>query len=1016
MVIMAIVIVVVGGLGYVALNATSGSFGAEITTCSSDSGLQCVGTSVIHDVTLSVPYTPGFSQNLLRISQGQNIPASVGVTGPEGVHSYSVNWGDGTITTTPNSTSTHSYGSLGTFILSAYALVGQTLHNGPGQLYPVEVIPSVEDTELGYYPTITANLTNGSATTDYQFGWLEGSGSVKISASVSEEPLNPSFTSGNLSLISSAGLQSDLVLNSSSAAATYTFRNTGSSIEVDTITLVVPINGPTPGLYGNYTWTVVVTPAGLAPGCARCHLSVASSPHPGAIDNYEVAPGGAESLDPSVDYETVGFEVILNVYQTLINYNGSSTGPGYSSYVPQAATCVPGSPQCAALYGGATLQSGNYFTFVINPSSKFYDPTTAKSWPVYPSDVVFTLARTMGFSLLPGFGSNPGWIQTQSLLPAGNGTWDGGIHGTFNNTPGPILSSMFVNDTNSALGGAACPAVAISSGSGCVTFNATGEGTSWPFFLELIVDEEGAGIEPCGWFTAQGAGVPGFTPTGGPDSPCTLPGGATSTSQASFQTFLANAFANPKQWDAFEEAAENSPGVNPGVQWNTVGSGPYYLVPNSANPAVGYTLKANPNYTGPTCAGQLGCEPKAGQYASTVNTFWEPSDQVGYKEYVAGYADFAGLQTTDLAKFLGLDEEGKIGLLALPTLTISLFSFDLEFSSTASTTLGVTINVPTDFFANVGIRNFLTRAYPYTTIEGTINTVDGIEFAFNYGGAIPQYMANYYPQNISWPDANPVSSASTVGSAGWWWDQITTPTSLWYDPETAPCTSSAPCLFPIIGQAGNAPMDDAIVDWKGSIVSLTHGALNPETLNMSPFECYVFCSSNPFTIAPEVWAPDYPDPTDYVSPFYYPDSTYTSQDAVQEALDGTYATPSTYNASWCGHYQDTWTDLIYWAGGGPSNDSGFLPNACQYAAYQVMTYFLVDVAANDINLVQRNLIYNLAEHVAAQLGLYVYASQINEVETYAAWIDPTTINANVSSTGVYLFWQVGGNAVWSAES
>ncbi|MFZ1023913.1 MAG: hypothetical protein WAN87_07245, partial [Thermoplasmata archaeon] len=384
-VIMIVVIVVVGGVGYFALNATTGSYATGITRCSPASAPKCVGTSASHDVTLFVPYTPGFSQNLLQISQGQNLPATVGVTGPESVNSYSVNWGDGTTTTAVSPTSTHSFSSLGTFILSAYALVGSTLHNGPEQLYPVEVTPSFEDDELGYYPTITASLTNGSASTGYQFGWLEGSGSVKVLASISGEPLNPSFTSGNLALISSGGVQSNLVLNATSASATYTFSNTGGMIAVNTITLVVPINGPTPGLYANYTWTVVVTPAGVPPGCDRCQTSAVTSPHPGTIDNYEVAPGGAESLDPSVDYDTVGFEVILNVYQTLINYNGSATGPGYSSYVPQAATCVPGSSQCAALYGGATLQSGNYFTFVINPSSKFYDPTTTKSWPVYPS-------------------------------------------------------------------------------------------------------------------------------------------------------------------------------------------------------------------------------------------------------------------------------------------------------------------------------------------------------------------------------------------------------------------------------------------------------------------------------------------------------------------------------------------------------------------------------------------------------------------------------------------------------
>jgi peptide/nickel transport system substrate-binding protein len=1016
-VIMIIVIVVVGGLGYVGLNATSHSGTATTTKCSPPSAPQCVASSPTHDVTLFVPYTAGFSQNLLQIAQGQNIPATVGVTGTEKVNSYSVNWGDGTTTTSANPTATYSYSGVGTYIISASAAVGAVTHDGPSQLYPVQVNPSLGNINLGYYPTISASLTNGSMSSGYQFGWLAGSGAVTVSATITAPPLNPAYTSGTLSLTSSGGTQSGFTSNATSASATYTFSNAGSTVSVNTITLVVPIDGPTSGLYGNYTWTVVVSPTGLAPGCARCVTTHPTSPHPGTLDVYEVAPGGASSLDPSVDYETVGFEVILNVYQTLINYNGSSTGPGYSSYQPQAATCVPGSPQCAALYGGATLQSGNYYTFVINPSSHFYDPTTAKNWPVYPSDVVFSLARTMGFSLLPGFGSNPGWIETQSLLPSGNGTWDGGIHGAFNNTPGPILSSMFVNDTSSALGAAACPAAAISSGSGCVTFNATGGGHSWPFFLELIVDPLGSGIEPCGWFTAQGAGVPGFTPTGGADSPCLLPGGAKSTSDASFQTFLANAFANPKQWDAFEEAAENSPGVNPGVQWNTVGSGPYYLVPNSANPAVGYTLKANPTYTGPTCAGQLGCEPKAGQYASTVNTFWEPSDQVGYEQYIAGYADFAAFQTPDIGNFLNLVNQGKIGLQTIPSLIISFFPFNLEFSTSAATDLGVTVNVPQNFFANEGLRNFLANAYPYTTIENTINTVDGVQFFFNYGGAIPQYMANYYPQNITWPDSNPVAGSTTPGSASWWWTQLTTPGSLWYDPTVAACTSASPCIFPLVGQKGATNVDDIIVDWTNSIVSLTKGAFQPDTVDLT-FSAEVGYSiasgpqGNPMPLYILAWAPDYPDPTDYMAPLYYPDATYTYSDAVQEALDGTYATPTTYNASWCGHTDPTWTNLIYWANGGPSNDSGYLPNACQYSAYQVMTYFMVDVAATDANLVERNLIYNLVEHIASQMGLYIYQGQENLVGTYAAWINPTTLDANVTIAGDGVWWGVGGQGVY----
>jgi hypothetical protein len=1014
--VMIIVIVVVGGLGYVGLSATSHTGTATNSTCSPPSAPQCVSSSPTHDVTLFVPYIAGAGQNLLQVTQGSSIPATVGVTGSEEVNSYSVNWGDGTTSTGTNPTVTHSYTTLGSYILSATTLVGSTMHDGPSQLYPIQVTPSIGDDNLGYFPTLTATLRNGSSTTGYQFGWLAGSGTVTVSATIADAPLNPDYSAGTPSLTSTGGTQSGLVANATSASATYTFSNTGSVVSINTITFVVPINGPTPGLYGNYTWTVVVTPVGLIPGCARCVVSHASSPHPGTIDNYEVAPGGAESLDPSVDYDTNGLEVILNVYQTLINYNGSATGPGYVYYQPQAATCVPGSPQCASLYDGATLQSGNHYTFVINPTSRFYDPTTGKSWPVYPSDVVFTLARTMGFSLLPGYGANNGWIITQSLLPGGNGEWDGGIHGTFNNTPGPILSSMFVNDTSASLGSAACPVSAL-DGSGCVTFNATGGGTSWPFFLELIVDPLGSSIEPCGWFTAQGAGVPGFTPSKGADSPCLLPGGAKSTSDAAFQTYLASAYANPTEWDAFELAAVDSPGVNPGVQWNSVGSGPYYLVPNSASSALGYTLKANPAYGAPTCAGQPGCEPLPGQYASTVNTFWELGDQIGYEQYVAGYADFAGFLTPDLGTFLNLVSAGKIGLLTVPTLNIFFFLFNFEFDASAvATALNVAVNVPSDFFANVGVRNFLATSYPYTTIENTVNTVDGIELGFNYGGMIPQYMAGY-PQNITWPTGNPVSSPTAVGSAGWWWAQLTTKGSLYYDSEVASCTASSPCIFPIVGWKGEPTVDETIFDWTSSIVALTGGALSPDAVDLTVAQevAYAFGSepsANPLPVYPSGWTPDYPDPTDYLAWMYYPDSAFTFSSALQETLDGTYATPTTYNASWCGHYQDSWANLIYWAGGGPSNASGYLPNACQYTAYQIMSYFMIDVAGADLNLVERNLIYNLVEHIAAQMGLYLYGYQAQGVGTYAPWINPATIDLNVSLSQDGVWWAVGGNGVW----
>ena len=139
----------------------------------------------------------------------------------------------------------------------------------------------------------------------------------------------------------------------------------------------------------DYNWTVFVAPAGLHPGIAG--LTTARDPHPGTLIDYELAPGGALSEDPAIDYETVGAEPIFNVYQTLITYNGTATGPSPDDFVPELATCVPGSPQCQALYKGDSLQSGSNYTFVIQSNASFYDPATGVHWGVYPTDVLFSI-------------------------------------------------------------------------------------------------------------------------------------------------------------------------------------------------------------------------------------------------------------------------------------------------------------------------------------------------------------------------------------------------------------------------------------------------------------------------------------------------------------------------------------------------------------------------------------------------------------------------------------------------
>ena len=202
--------------------------------------------------------------------------------------------------------------------------------------------------------------------------------------------------------------------------------------------------------------------------------------------------------------------------------------------------------------------------------------------------------------------------------------------------------------------------------------------------------------------------------------------------------------------------ANNIPAIQPGVQWNEVGSGPYY-VENPINPDVGYTLHTNPDYNAPVgCAGQPGCMPLKGSYQGTVDVIWEASgDTQGLNAMADGQADSAGFFAPETGTVLGL---GNYTLLpGIPGLTTFFDLVNLNFSEVGYADLGAPpTNIPATFFQNIALRNFLVNAYPYTSVDQTYNSVDGVCFGEDYGGAIPHGMGDYYPSNITWPGGNPV--------------------------------------------------------------------------------------------------------------------------------------------------------------------------------------------------------------------------------------------------------------------
>lgn len=995
---MIITIVVVGSIGYFAFNSSSNTKPTTtnnppttVINCSPKTSSVCQQVTVAHDVSLLIPFASAQS--------GSSVPITASVPSSDGtVSSYFFNFGDGTNTTQSGATADHVYSAPGNYIVSALATINGQKHDSYQHLAPIAITSSFTSANAADVPGVSGTVTaNNSQTTGVPpTAILQPGGWVAVSGAYTGQPTNPDYVANAPTIITqTGGTISGATSTAAQASAQVAFSSSGTywvSFEGSATSVT---SGAT--VFQNYTFTVFVAPTGIH--AAAAGSAVAVSKHTGLIV-YEDAPGGSTSEDPALDYETLGYEPILNVYQTLIGYNGSTTGPAPNDFVPIVAACVPGSTSgannCQALFpneaaGETALVNGYNYTFVISSAPQFYDHANNAHWGIYPTDVVFSLARTMGFAVQPCFGCNNGWIITQALLPTGNGSWDGGVHGARNNTPLDVFNSMTINGTD-------CPASAMAAPyNGCVTFSANGGGLSWPYFLELIADGLGSSIVPCGWFSAsaQGAGIPGWNPDSGSsdhgDHPCAAPPAASS-------------FA-PTAWDTWEHDGSAPPYVGM-VQWNMVGSGPYYM--NQISVGSSYDLQANPAYaSNPLCTWQ-GCWPAAGTYAPSVSVTWELNQIPGEEAYQSGVADFATIPSTDTGLLLQLVQQGKIKTVAFPSISIDFFPFNFAFNvAGAQKYTQNPITVASDVFSYVGLRQFVVHAYPYQTVAQTINTLDGIQYAFNYGGAIPQFMANYYPQNVSWPSGNPDTNPNDVGGAAWWWVQASqNTTSPYYDHELAGCTSSNPCQFPLFGETGAPALDERINDWASEINSLSGGALRANPLDINFLDSVInSLYSPPYGNAMPLfrlgWAPDYPDPTDYMTPLYLPDASYTAADTVNEQ-----AQLSQFNNSGC-HNAGDWT---WWSNYAQTN--GGVPTNCQGAAYSAMVIAMKQAAVMPVGP-QRVLAYNEIEQIANALALYVYSFQVNAVASYAAWIDGTSINSNVTIGGGadQLFFQDTGNGI-----
>jgi peptide/nickel transport system substrate-binding protein len=107
-----------------------------------------------------------------------------------------------------------------------------------------------------------------------------------------------------------------------------------------------------------------------------------------------------DTLDPALDYETSGLQIIQNLYDTLIFFQREEP----AVFIPQLALEVP------TLENGGISQDGLTYTFKIRTGVRFHDGT-----PFTAEDVVYTFQR----NILQGGSASPMWLLTEPIFGVG---------------------------------------------------------------------------------------------------------------------------------------------------------------------------------------------------------------------------------------------------------------------------------------------------------------------------------------------------------------------------------------------------------------------------------------------------------------------------------------------------------------------------------------------------------------------------------------------------------------------
>ena len=322
----------------------------------------------------------------------------------------SVLWyfGDGTNQTVSGSSTNHTYAVGGHYLVLAqvtatyqsFLFSGSTVGSNDLALFPLTVQPSLSQAEAQEVsvPTIGFPAATNPTAPVFSVGDV-----VHPVGGFLELPANSNWTiqqyawnfgNGNGQIVPASNVTSDPSENVTTTysspglyrlSLTLTTVSNGTTLDVTTIRTIAVQSSTLP-------FALLTTSSGVQ--------------NPNVITYAYVVSGGAESFDPQTDDEAVGGGLMMNVFQTLVMFNGSST----VSFIPYLAAALP------TQQNGGISSDYKTYTFQIRNDQYFSngDPVTAY-------DVWFTMARDIAFT--DGTPGTSDYVQAQFLVPGvQNGT------------------------------------------------------------------------------------------------------------------------------------------------------------------------------------------------------------------------------------------------------------------------------------------------------------------------------------------------------------------------------------------------------------------------------------------------------------------------------------------------------------------------------------------------------------------------------------------------------------------